>query len=107
MLRSRLPQIAAQLGARLDIATRAGAEIIAAQAKTRAPTNTGTLRDSIHVEREGAAEYAVIAGDDDVFYGHLVEHGTSHTAPRPFLIPATESSKPAVIAAAQKAIRGL
>ena len=36
-------------------------------------------------------EYAVIAGDFDAFYGHIVEHGSTQNPPHPFLIPAFEA----------------
>jgi hypothetical protein len=35
----------------------------------------------------------VVAGDDDVFYGHMVEHGTTHSAPHPFRVPAAEEAR--------------
>jgi HK97 gp10 family phage protein len=105
--RSRLPQIAAQLQARIDTAVRAGAEAVSAQAKQRVPVESGALRDAIHVERGGVGEYTVVAGDREAFYGHLVEFGTVHTPPRPFLVPAAEASRDEITAAARTALRGL
>lgn len=105
--KSRIPQIAAQIPARLDAALKAGAESIARDAQSRAPVASGRLRSAIHVEREGLGEYAVIAGDDNAFYGHLVEYGTAHTPARPFLIPALEARRATVLASAREALRGL
>lgn len=106
-VKSRLPAVANALKPRVDHAVKATAERVAADAKDRAPVNTGALRDAIHVQRTGDSEYAVIAGDNDVFYGHMVEHGTSHTAPRPFLIPALEAARSEIVQAARAAVRSL
>lgn len=40
-------------GPLLDVAVRAGAELIRADAARRAPVKTGTLRRSIHTKRTG------------------------------------------------------
>jgi len=95
---SRIPQIALSLDERIDGALRIGAEGIASAAKSRAPVASGALRDSIHVDRIDEGAYAVIAGDDDVFYGHIVEGGGANTAPQPFLIPALEAERDNVLA---------
>ena len=107
MLKSRLPQITAALAGKVDIAVRAGAERIAADAKTRVPVNSGKLRDAIHVERDAPGRYAVIAGDNTAFYGHLVEFGTSKTAAHPFLIPAAEAQRQVSVTSAAQALRHL
>jgi len=95
---SRIPQIALSLDERIDGALRIGAEGIASAAQTRAPVATGALRDAIHVEKITEGEYAVVAGDDDVFYAHIIEGGGVNTAPRPFLIPALEAERDNVLA---------
>lgn len=69
------------------------AQAIAAGAKSRAPVDSGDLRDSIHVEHVDEGVYAVVAGDSDVFYGHMVENGTVRTPAHPFLVPAAEAEK--------------
>lgn len=96
MLKSRLPQIAAQLEARTLAAVQAGADLVESDAKGRVPVASGDLRNSIHTERQGD-DVAVVAGDSRVFYGHLVEFGTSHTPARPFLIPALESKREEIV----------
>lgn len=102
--KSRIPQIAADLDNQLDEVARYTAEAIAAQAKGRVPVDSGNLKRSIHVDRKGEAEYAVVAGDDDAFYGHMVEFGTSNTPPHPFLIPAAESQRQDYEADGQRAV---
>lgn len=93
MLRSRLTKIARSLDEELDLPMRLVAEAIEAGAKGRAPVNTGALRDAIHVEKRGEGSYAVVAGDGDVFYGHLVEGGTTKAPAHPFLVPAAEAER--------------
>lgn len=91
-LQSRLPSISAELRPRVLAALKAGGEIVERNAKGRVKVDTGALRDAIHTEptHDGVA---VIAGDNKVFYGHLVEHGSSRTPPHPFLVPALEESR--------------
>jgi HK97 gp10 family phage protein len=102
--KTRIPHINAELEAKLEAVAKAGAEQIAQSAKERAPVNTGKLRDAIHVDQDGGG-FAVIAGNKDVFYGHIVEHGGNRTAPRPFMIPALEQHREEIIAAGAAAIR--
>jgi HK97 gp10 family phage protein len=104
MVRSRIPQITAELRPRLDAALRDGAEKIAAAAKQRVPVQSGALRTAIHTETDADGVY-VIAGDNDAFYGHMVEFGTTHTPARPFLIPALEETSGEVVKDARNAVR--
>lgn len=97
-LTSRLPEIAAALPVRVDAVIGAGAERVSQGGKERVHVDSGDLQAAIHVEREGPAEYAVVAGNDDVFYGHLEEHGTSHSAPHPFLVPSLEAEQKSIVA---------
>lgn len=109
-LKSRLPQIAAELRPRVSAAVKAGAELVAADASDRAPDAPPYgqgLVQAIHAERAGPAEYAVVAGDDDVFYGHLVEFGTVHSAAQPFLIPAMEAREDEAVDLVRAALRSL
>jgi HK97 gp10 family phage protein len=103
-LKSRFPQIVAALDPSMMAATKAAAEVIAQRAKDRVPVESGELRDAIHVVDEDEG-HSVVAGDTDAFYGHMVEFGTTHTAARPFLIPAAEETRPEVEAAASAALR--
>jgi HK97 gp10 family phage protein len=107
MYRSRLPKVTAELAATMDGIADAGARYVAERAKRRVPVLTGRLRDAIHVERQGFAEYAVLAGDRQVFYGHIVEHGGVHQPAQPFLVPALEESRADIVEAAAVALRKL
>lgn len=104
MLRSRLPEITAELEKAAREAVAAAAELVVATAKDRAPVDTGRLRDSIHIDEEAEGTY-VVAGDHEVFYGNMVEHGTVDAAAHPFLLPALEENRSAIEAAVTAAIR--
>ena len=107
-LKSRFPEIAASLRPKLDAALAATAEDIANLARERAPVGeTGNLKASIHVEREGDAVYRVLAGDETVDYGVYVEYGANDRAPRPFLVPASELGIRAGIAFINAMLRSL
>lgn len=105
IFKNRLPQIMAELPAAVDAAVRAGAELVEARAKDRVPVDTGKLRAAIHTDRDGVAEYTVKGGDDDAWYGHIVEHGGNRTSPRPFMVPSAEESRDEVTALVAAAIR--
>ena len=105
MYRSRIPQITKSLPIQLDAGAEAAAHLIEAQAKSRAPVRTGALRDAIHVEHEGVGEYSVVAGNTEVFYGHIVEHGGVHSPPHPFMVPALESVRSEAVAAVAAFLR--
>lgn len=77
-------------------AVRAGARVIATEAKAQVPVLTGALRDSIVVRaaRRGRAQGVVKAVVGFLRpasrIAHLVEFGTSHSAAEPFLRPALD-----------------
>ena len=109
-LQSRLPAIIASLRPRVGAAVKSGAELVSERASAKAPDRTPYgegLVASIHTERQGPAEYAVVAGDEDVFWGAFQEFGTVKQAPQPFLIPALEESKGDIEALVTGALRGL
>lgn len=107
MLKSRFPQIIAELPVLMDMVARGAAELVEQRAKERVPVGTGRLRDAIHTERQDLGEYAVIAGDRKAFYGHIVEHGGVHTPAQPFLVPAADDVRPEVQAIGVAALRRL
>lgn len=87
MIRSNnIRRISSDIDETVDEALDAGAELIAISARSRAPVDTGTLRDSIRVREidDGRAIEAT------AFYANMVEHGTVNAGPRPFLVPAFE-----------------
>lgn len=71
-----------------------GADIVAAEARLRAPVRTGELKRSIVARAEGegpdSAE-AVVAVD--AFYGYWIEYGRKSAAAQPFLRPAVDVSR--------------
>jgi len=106
MFRSRIPQITAQLAVEMRAAEVAAADLIAERAKARVPVATGRLRDAIHVEHDDGGA-AVIAGDTEAFYGHIIEHGGARQAAHPFLHPAVEESREEIVALAAALLRSL
>jgi HK97 gp10 family phage protein len=105
-LKSRFPSIIAQLPARADESVEQAAQAVADAARERVPVDTGTLRDSIHVIQQGD-DYVVVAGNNKAFYGHMVEHGTSHSGAHPFLIPALEQVRAQIEARIRAGMSGL
>lgn len=108
-LKSRLPEIAAELRPKVSAAVKWGAERVAEDAAANLPIGPPEihLAERIHVERRGGAEYAVVAGDEEAYYGHIIEHGSSKMAPRPFLVPALEGRKENIEALVTGVLRGL
>ena len=97
-LKSRLPQIAAELRPKVSAAVKQGAKLVSDDARARVPIGPPEvhLRDHFHVTRLGGAEYEVSVGGregDDPFYAHMVENGTTHSPPQPFLVPALEAHR--------------
>lgn len=94
LLKELGPQVANKVG---DQAVRAGARPIVEEAKRLVPVRTGQLRDSIttQVDRRsgGDNERVALIGfkRPASSRAHLVEFGTSHSAPRPFMRPALDS----------------
>lgn len=108
-VKSRIPAIIAEMHPRLLAEMKAGAEMIADEARQRVPVDTGRLRDSIAVKREGNG-WTIIAeakADSGAPYGHMVEFGTVHSSPQPFLVPALESQRAEIIAGANAVLRNL
>jgi HK97 gp10 family phage protein len=106
-LTNRFPQIIAALDPKVSAALELGAELVAAEAKTRVPVASGDLKEAIHVEPDDGG-FLVVAGDDeDVFYAHFVELGSTQTDPHPFLIPALEARRDEVTALVGAAMRRL
>lgn len=94
--RSRIPQFTRTLSPKVDELVEDVAEVVAQGARRRVAVDTGELRSKIHVRRSGTGEFSVVAGDRDTFYGHLVEHGTTHSPAQPFMVPAAEDARSVV-----------
>jgi HK97 gp10 family phage protein len=104
--KSRIPRIAIDLAARTEALERTVADRVVDAARERVPVLTGRLKDAIHAERGEGGVY-VIAGNREVFYGNIVEHGGAHTPPHPFLIPAAEQMRAEVSSFGYAALKGL
>lgn len=94
-LKSRIPELQKQLALASQVVRKTAFDV-EAQAKLRAPVDTGFLRNSIHTEQESELRASVNVGAE---YGLFVEYGTSRMAAQPFLNPAVESVRPAFEAA--------
>jgi HK97 gp10 family phage protein len=106
-LKSGIPALISSLDDKTLDAVEEVAERIVEGAQERVPVDSGELRDAIHVESDRERkEVRVVAGDNDAFYGHLVEYGTTHTPARPFLTPAFEVEKPKLGEVVGKQIEG-
>ena len=60
---------------------------------------TGELEQQVHVDDQKREGVYVVAGDPSdpiAFWGHMLEHGTSHSPPYPFLVPALEENEEAI-----------
>jgi HK97 gp10 family phage protein len=85
----------------LDKASRAGADIVLAQAKQKAPVDTGKLRDSLILKKSKLknpnvkSEYYVTK-KSGVKHFAPVELGTSKMQAQPFLRPAVDENKRSV-----------
>lgn len=80
----KLDAILRNLGKNTSEATEQIASDIVEIAQENAPVQTGELRDSIHVEKDGN-DHTVVVGAD---HGAFVELGTSKMAAQPYLGPA-------------------
>ena len=82
-----LDAIAAGLNKNSDQVLASVAFQVEAEAKVRAPVDTGTLKNSIHTEKKKQGLYWVA---DGVEYGIYQELGTSRMSAHPFMKPAVE-----------------
>lgn len=109
-LKSRLPQIIEELPIAVRAAELAGAKLVEHLAKERVaydeskPAGKPHLRDVIHTEETEEGVY-VVAGDNKIWYGVVLEHGSVKMAPRPFLVPALEESRAEIEATVAAALR--
>lgn len=108
---SRFPEIVAELAVKLDAVGQLTAETVVVGAKANLALGPPKVHlkedDHIHVEHVGVGEHMVVAGDNETFYGHIVEHGSVHAAAHPFLMPAAEATVPEIDRVAKIALRDL
>ena len=84
----RLDEIARSLDMNTDQVLRSLAFQVEAEAKKRAPVDTGALKSSIMTNRKGKGWYWV---QDGVEYGIYQELGTHKMRAQPFMVPAVEA----------------
>jgi len=105
-LEDKLSNLKEKLNHALAEALEEIAEKIRDDAKGFAPVDTGSLRKSIRVEREGELQFSVVAGDGGVInprmgrevdYAGYVEFGTSRMSPQPYMQPALEKNRDEIL----------
>ena len=82
-----LDALAAKLNMSTDQVIHSAALQVEAEAKVKAPVETGALKNSIHTEDKGNKTYWVA---DAVEYGIYQEFGTHKMSAHPFMMPAVE-----------------
>lgn len=115
-----LPEFSAEMHRTVSRLVRKAAFDIEADAKTRAPVDTGFLRNSIYVRTHDQSTYDGSSGEqmlsevnapaDDLNayvavganYGLYVEMGTSHMAAQPYLGPAADFVRPEFLEAMRR-----
>jgi HK97 gp10 family phage protein len=90
---------------RVEGAVVGGSENVARLARSAVRRRSGTLHDSIRIEREeGATSCAVVAGGRRAPHAHLIEGGTVRMRAYPYLRPALEQEAPRIVSAIDAAV---
>ena len=104
---SELTKLAADLGKapaettrKASRAVRKAALDIERGAKTRAPVDTGNLKNSISVTLGNTGLTAEIG--PTAHYGVFLEYGTRHMSPRPYMGPAATAVEPGFVEAIEQ-----
>lgn len=110
-LKSRIPEVIAELDVRIHEAAGRVADHIATDAASRVAYDEEVtephLRDNISAVEGEDGVWMVKAGGNGVYWGGWVELGTVNMAARPFLVPAAEAAVPIAEAEGMAALRGL
>lgn len=101
----RFPEIARAMPERTSQVVRKASFDVEAQAKNRAPVDTGALKNSISTEFEDNGLTGIIA--PHVEYATFVEFGTRRMSAQPYMTPAAEAVKPAFVAAMKQMLQEL
>ena len=88
---SKIPQLTESVRRKAQAAIAKAASDIEAQAKARAPEDTGLLKNSINEREEGDLRHIV---ESPVHYSIYQEFGTRKMAARPYMVPDVEFVKP-------------
>lgn len=109
-LATDLTGVPGKIGPLVQTAMRKTARDIEADAKQRAPVDTGNLKSSIGhsdlrtVGQSGSLEVEI---GPTANYGAYVEYGTSRMGPQPFMGPALDRNAPGFIAALEQIAGGI
>ncbi len=90
----------------LNLATKAGAKVIEESARDKAPKRSGRLAKAIYTKRksqrkkkregdnpkDAVYEVGIRLDQKGAWYATMVEFGTRHSAPRPYMRPAFEGT---------------
>lgn len=96
-----LGRIADSLSSDVDQAVQAGAERVSRKWKATTRVDTGAHRDSIHVERRGSGNAAIVADSDHSVY---VELGTRYMRGDHAGVNALNSEKDAIVSQIEDAL---
>ncbi len=80
----------------LQKASSAGAELVKAAAKAKAPRDTGALAEGIGISKDLKGKKGVLAEvstSEETYYGLFQEYGTSKMPKHPFLRPALDENQ--------------
>lgn len=99
---NEFPKIIAGLEAKAEAIAAKTAMDLEGHAKSRAPVDTGTLKNSIQATRIGKAHWRVVVGVD---YGMYVEWGTVRTRAQPYFQPAILAVTPLFLQALKAVTR--
>lgn len=96
VVENNFPRIIRGMEAKAEAFVAKAAMDIEAHAKSNAPVDTGTLKNSIQAIRVGEAHWRVVVG---VEYGMYVEWGTVNMPAQPFFQPAIMAVSPTFLRA--------
>lgn len=97
-LEASFDRAGSEVGPKAQRVIAKAAHDVEAQAKTRAPVDTGYLRSSISADIRGLT---AIVGPT-AHYGGYVERGTSRMAAQPYMAPAADAVTPGFAAAMEQ-----
>jgi len=95
-------RVQVEVAASAPLATRAGAQVLAATMVAKAPKRTGKLASSIRVTQQGDTAFV----GADVPYARFVEFGTTFMAAQPFEEEAADETATAIGAAVAGVLKG-
>ena len=101
-VKAKLLDVNSSLSINVNKAIMDGGFLVERDAKKRCPVDTGRLRSSINTRKTGNLEVTVMDGVD---YGKFIEYGTSKMRAQPFMRPAANAQKPAIISLVNLAVK--